>query len=107
MTRYLVTGAGGMLGTDLREALVGRDAMFLTRAELDITDPDADEDDEEEGELLGIYLAVTAPADVPLRVISAKLAALTKDMQLCWTELARAAGESTERHEAMEERYGL
>ena len=75
-----------------------------------ITDPDADEDDdddEEEGELLGIYLAVTAPADVPPRVISAKLATLTKGMQLCWTELARAAGESTERHEAMEERYGL
>ena len=41
MTRYLVTGAGGMLGTDLREALAGRDATFLTRAQLDITDPAA------------------------------------------------------------------
>ncbi len=36
--RYLVTGAGGMLGTDLRTALAGRDATFLTRAELDVTD---------------------------------------------------------------------
>ena len=41
VTRYLVTGAGGMLGTDLREALAGRDATFLTRAQLDITDPAA------------------------------------------------------------------
>lgn len=38
MTRYLVTGAGGMLATDLRVALEGRDATFLGRAELDITD---------------------------------------------------------------------
>ena len=41
MTRYLVTGAGGMLGTDLRAALDGRDATFLTRAELDVTDAPA------------------------------------------------------------------
>lgn len=76
-----------------------------------ITDPEADEndedDDDEESGLAGIYLAVTAPADVPPRIISARLAALTQGMQLCWTELARDAGESTERHEAMEERYGL
>ncbi len=39
--RYLVSGAGGMLGTDLRTALAGRDATFLTRAELDVTDPAA------------------------------------------------------------------
>lgn len=38
MTRYLVTGAGGMLAGDLREALRDRDADFLSRAELDITD---------------------------------------------------------------------
>jgi len=38
VTRYLVTGAGGMLGTDLRSALEGRDATFLGRAELDVTD---------------------------------------------------------------------
>lgn len=38
MTRYLVTGAGGMLATDLRVALEGRDATFLGRAELDVTD---------------------------------------------------------------------
>ena len=41
MTSFLVTGAGGMLGTDLRVALSGRDATFVTRAQLDITDPDA------------------------------------------------------------------
>jgi dTDP-4-dehydrorhamnose reductase len=35
---YLVTGAGGMLGTDLLAALDGRDATGLTRAQLDITD---------------------------------------------------------------------
>lgn len=38
VTRYLVTGAGGMLAGDLREALRDRDADFLSRAELDITD---------------------------------------------------------------------
>jgi dTDP-4-dehydrorhamnose reductase len=38
VTRYLVTGAGGMLGTDLRAALDGRDATFATRADLDVTD---------------------------------------------------------------------
>ena len=38
MTTYLVTGAGGMLGTDLRAALDGREATFLTRADLDVTD---------------------------------------------------------------------
>ena len=38
MTRYLVAGAGGMLGHDLRDALAGRDTTFTTRAELDVTD---------------------------------------------------------------------
>lgn len=41
MTRYLVTGAAGMLGQDLQRALAGRDVTALTRAELDITDADA------------------------------------------------------------------
>ncbi|CAN5210547.1 dTDP-4-dehydrorhamnose reductase [soil metagenome] len=41
MTRYLVTGAGGMLGTDLLAALEGREVVGLTRAELDITDAKA------------------------------------------------------------------
>lgn len=41
MTRYLITGAGGMLGTDLQRVLQGRDVSALTRTELDITDPDA------------------------------------------------------------------
>lgn len=38
MTRYLVTGAGGMLGADLLEVLSGREVTPLTRADLDITD---------------------------------------------------------------------
>lgn len=41
MTRYLVTGSAGMLGTDLLAALGGRDATGLSRAALDVTDPDA------------------------------------------------------------------
>lgn len=38
MTRYLVTGAAGMLGHDLQHALAGRDVTALTRSELDVTD---------------------------------------------------------------------
>jgi len=38
MTRWLVTGAGGMLGRDLVAALAGHEVVALTRAELDITD---------------------------------------------------------------------
>jgi len=41
VTRYLVVGAGGMLGSDLMAALSGRDATGLTRAQLDVTDPAA------------------------------------------------------------------
>ncbi|CAN5320529.1 dTDP-4-dehydrorhamnose reductase [soil metagenome] len=41
MTRYLVAGAAGMLGTDLMSALDGRDATGLTRAQLDVTDLEA------------------------------------------------------------------
>ncbi|MCU1528009.1 MAG: NAD(P)-dependent oxidoreductase [Frondihabitans sp.] len=39
--KYLVTGARGMLGTDLVEALFGRDVTVLSRAELDISDRQA------------------------------------------------------------------
>ena len=39
--RYLITGAGGMLGTDLRTALAGRDVLSPTRVELDVTDLEA------------------------------------------------------------------
>ncbi len=39
--RYLVTGAGGMLGADLLRTLDGRDVTALTRAQLDVTDLDA------------------------------------------------------------------
>jgi dTDP-4-dehydrorhamnose reductase len=38
VTRYLVTGAGGMLGVELARALQGRDSTLLARADLDITD---------------------------------------------------------------------
>ncbi len=40
MTRWLVTGAGGMVGTDLRDELLARDVEFhcLNHSELDITD---------------------------------------------------------------------
>jgi dTDP-4-dehydrorhamnose reductase len=41
MTRYLIAGAAGMLGQDLRTALRGRDVTALSRAELDVTDRDA------------------------------------------------------------------
>jgi hypothetical protein len=67
---------------------------------------DQDDQDDEDG-LPGLYLAVTAPADVPPRVIAARVAALCKGLQLCWTDLARAAGEPTEWHEAMQARYDL
>jgi dTDP-4-dehydrorhamnose reductase len=39
--KYLVTGARGMLGSDLVEALFGRDVTLLGRADLDVTDRDA------------------------------------------------------------------
>jgi nucleoside-diphosphate-sugar epimerase len=41
MTRYLITGATGMLGRDLQLALAGRDVTSFTKAELDVTDLDA------------------------------------------------------------------
>jgi dTDP-4-dehydrorhamnose reductase len=41
MTRYLITGAAGMLGRDLQTVLSGRDVTALTRAQLDVTDADA------------------------------------------------------------------
>jgi dTDP-4-dehydrorhamnose reductase len=39
--KYLITGASGMLGHDLRSALAGRDVTALGRTELDVTDRDA------------------------------------------------------------------
>lgn len=41
VTRYLITGAAGMLGHDVRTALEGHDVTALGRAELDITDASA------------------------------------------------------------------
>jgi len=38
MTRYLITGAAGMLGRDLQDALAGRDVTAHGRADLDVTD---------------------------------------------------------------------
>ncbi len=44
MTRYLITGAGGMLGRDLQTALGGRAVTAAARRELDIADADAARD---------------------------------------------------------------
>ncbi len=41
MTRYLITGASGMLGQDLQHALRDESVTALGRADLDITDADA------------------------------------------------------------------
>ena len=41
MTRWLVTGAGGMLGQDVLAALADRDVMACTRIDLDVTDAEA------------------------------------------------------------------
>jgi dTDP-4-dehydrorhamnose reductase len=41
MTRYLITGAAGMLGQDLQKALSGRDFTALSRSDLDVTDLEA------------------------------------------------------------------
>jgi dTDP-4-dehydrorhamnose reductase len=38
MTRYLITGATGMLGRDLQRALAGRRVTAASRADLDVTD---------------------------------------------------------------------
>lgn len=51
MTRYLIAGGHGMLGTDLAVALAGRDVVALGRSELDVTDAEA-------------VAAATADADV-------------------------------------------
>jgi dTDP-4-dehydrorhamnose reductase len=40
MTRWLITGAGGALGTDLATLLDGADVAALDRSGLDLTDPD-------------------------------------------------------------------
>jgi dTDP-4-dehydrorhamnose reductase len=39
--KYLITGAHGMLGSDLQKALEGREVSALGRADLDVTDLDA------------------------------------------------------------------
>lgn len=39
--RYLLTGAGGMLGHDLQRVLDGRNVTALSRADLDVTDLEA------------------------------------------------------------------
>ena len=41
MTRWLVTGAGGMLGQDVLAALADRDAIACTHIDMDVTDIDA------------------------------------------------------------------
>lgn len=41
MSRYLITGANGMLGQDLQAVLADRDVTALSRAELDVTNLEA------------------------------------------------------------------
>jgi dTDP-4-dehydrorhamnose reductase len=41
MTRYLITGATGMLGRDLQAALAGREVTALGRSDLDVTNLEA------------------------------------------------------------------
>lgn len=43
MGRWLIAGAGGMLGTDLRDALLaeGEEVLAFSRSDLDVTDPGA------------------------------------------------------------------
>jgi dTDP-4-dehydrorhamnose reductase len=41
MTRWLITGARGQLGTDLQRVLEGADVVTLSRTDLDVTDADA------------------------------------------------------------------
>ncbi|MRG60545.1 dTDP-4-dehydrorhamnose reductase [Agromyces sp. CFH 90414] len=41
MTRYLVTGAAGLLGRDVQGALAGREVTALGRGDLDVTDASA------------------------------------------------------------------
>jgi dTDP-4-dehydrorhamnose reductase len=41
MTKWLVLGAGGMLGSDIRNQLVDHDVVALIRSDLDITDLEA------------------------------------------------------------------
>jgi hypothetical protein len=57
----------------------------------------------------GIYFLLAAPASFPLAELDAILARETKDWPhpLCWFELAKTAGKSPEKHEAIIERYGV
>jgi dTDP-4-dehydrorhamnose reductase len=41
MTRWLITGARGQLGTDLQRVLEGADVVTLSRSDLDVADADA------------------------------------------------------------------
>ncbi len=41
MTRWLITGARGQLGTDLQRVLEGADVVTLSRSDVDVTDADA------------------------------------------------------------------
>jgi len=57
VTRYLVTGARGMLGHDLQRALAGRDVTAVDRPALDITDEAAVRDAVE-----GVDIVINAAA---------------------------------------------
>ncbi|MEK9578770.1 MAG: sugar nucleotide-binding protein, partial [Aquiluna sp.] len=63
MTRILLTGAGGMLGSDLAQVLKDHDVIAATRAELDITDADAVEEAVSGADLVVNAAAYTAVDD--------------------------------------------
>ena len=63
MTRILLTGAGGMLGSDLAQVLSDHDVIAVTRAELDITDADAVEEAVSGADLVVNAAAYTAVDD--------------------------------------------
>ena len=58
MTRILLTGAGGMLGSDLAQVLSSYEVVAASRAELDITDADA-----VAAAVSGVDVVVNAAAD--------------------------------------------
>jgi hypothetical protein len=76
------------------------------------TTPDAahSEEDPEEGEddaVPGVYLAVATPSNVPAHVLAKKISQLCEGLELSWLSLARDAGQPTDWHEALRDRYQL
>lgn len=109
-----------------RDALEERGFFVDTRCDADYTiaDPDwtgesaeqkahAPEDENTPhpppGRIDGVYFLLSAPAEFSPVELDAILAAETKDWEhpLVWLDLAKAAGNTPEKHQALIERYGL